>query len=295
MARHVRRETGLDRLCMAGGVALNCKANSRILKEGIFDEIFVQPAAGDAGGAVGAALYTHYRLTGSDKEPQPFFGIGPVFDDSVIERFLVEHNIPHEKADPAVHLKRLALELDAGRIIGIYHGGGEFGPRALGFRSIVADPRDNRMKERINAAVKYREPFRPFAPAVMVEHASDYFDCYGDAPYMLFNYTVHEERRAEIPAVTHVDHSSRIQTVAEQDNPILYRLLAEFKALTGTAVLLNTSFNLRGHPIVNTPEDAFATFCSGGIDIILLGSYLIVKQQVSENLQSQFRFEKADD
>ena len=295
MARHVRQETGLEKLCMAGGVALNCKANSQLLREGIFDEIFVQPAAGDAGGAVGAALYAHYRLTGDDKKPQPFFGLGPIYDDDAIENFLRTHDIPHEKADLSVHLKRLALEIAAGKIVGLYHGGAEFGPRALGFRSIVADPRNNQMKERINAAVKYREPFRPFAPAVMVEHASDYFDCFGDSPYMLFNFTVHEDKRAEIPAVTHVDNSSRIQTVAKEDNAVLHRLLAEFKALTGVAVLLNTSFNLRGHPIVDTPADAFATFCSGGIDIILLGSYLITKQQVPENLQDQFRFEKTDD
>jgi len=295
MARHVHEETGESRLCMAGGVALNCKANSVLLKEGIFDDIYVQPASGDAGGAVGAALYVHYRLTGENKRPQPFFDIGPAFDNDAIEAFLVDNDIPFEKADLAVNVKRLAHEIASGKIVGLYHGSGEFGPRALGFRSIVADPRDNKMKARINAAVKYREPFRPFAPAVMAEHAADYFDCFSEAPYMLFNFTVNEDKRAVIPAVTHVDNSSRIQTVAERDNPVLYKLIDAFRELTGVAVVLNTSFNLRGHPIVNTPEDAFATFCSGGIDIILLGDYLVTKRAVPESTRAKFRFERAVD
>lgn len=295
MARHVRARTGLDRLCMAGGVALNCKANRILRREGIFDEIYVQPASGDAGGSVGAALYTHYKLTGESRQPQPFFGLGPVYDDSEIGAFLDRHDIPCEKADPAVHRKRIAHELAGGKIVAIYQGAAEFGPRALGFRSILADPRDNHMKERINAAVKYREPFRPFAPAVMYEHAAEYFDCFEEAPYMLFNYQVNEDKRAVIPAVTHVDNSSRIQTVTADDNPVLHGILGAFRDLTGVAVLLNTSFNLRGHPIVNTPEDAFATFCSGGIDILLIGPYFIDKTLVPEDLQNKFKFEKGED
>jgi len=143
--------------------------------------------------------------------------------------------------------------------------------------------------------VKYREPFRPFAPAVLIEHASDYFDCEYDAPYMIYNFTVHEDKRLVIPAVTHVDNSSRIQTVAREDNPVFYDLIDEFRRITGVAVVLNTSFNLRGHPIVNTPQDAFATFCSGDIDILLLGRYLLLKEKVPKELQQMFRFEKSTD
>lgn len=294
MARHVKAQTGMDRLCMAGGVALNCTANSVLLREGVFGDIYIEPASGDAGGAIGAALYVHHKLTNERRVPQPFFGIGPTFD-SEVETFLTEHQIPHQAGDQSTQLRRLAQAIAGGQIAGFYQGGAEFGPRALGFRSILADPRDNCMKEKINAAVKYREPFRPFAPAVMGEHAGEYFECDREAPYMLFNFTVWEDKRAVIPAVTHADNSSRIQTVNDRDNPVLYRLLGEFKELTGVPVLLNTSFNLRGHPIVNTPADAFATFCSGGIDILLLGSYLISKQDISQSLQQRFRFEKAND
>jgi carbamoyltransferase len=243
---------------------------------------------------VGAALYAHHRLTNAPRQPQLFFGIGPSFEND-IEAFLAANRIAHETAEPAKLYRRLAEAIAGGKIAGFYQGGAEFGPRALGFRSILADPRDNRMKEKINAAVKYREVFRPFAPAVMSEHASEYFDCDRDAPYMLLNFMVRPDKRSAIPAVTHVDNSSRIQTVTEQNNGPLYRLLAEFRAITGVPVLLNTSFNLRGHPIVNTPEDAFATFCSGGIDILLLGTYLIQKQDISTSLIQRFRFEKSDD
>jgi carbamoyltransferase len=171
----------------------------------------------------------------------------------------------------------------------------EFGPRALGFRSILADPRDHRMKEKINAAVKYREPFRPFAPAVLAENAAEYFDCDGESPYMLFNFMVAEDKRELLGAVTHVDNSSRIQTVKREDNPVYYDLIAAFKEITGVPVVLNTSFNLRGHPIVNTPSDAFATFCSGGIDFLLMGSYLLDKEKVPNDIIRQFAFSKGYD
>lgn len=295
MARHVREQTHMDRLCMAGGVALNCKANGILLKERIFDKVHVQPASGDAGGAVGAALYAHYKLTDEDKKKQPFFDIGPEYTKQDIRTFLDSSRIPYSLDSSNSHLAMLAQEIAAGKIVAIYQGAMEFGPRALGFRSILADPRDNRMKEKINAAVKYREPFRPFAPAVLAEHASEYFDCNGDSPYMLFNFTVAEDKREMIPAVTHVDNSSRIQTVAEKDNPLFYNLLHQFKRVTEVPVLLNTSFNLRGHPIVNTPEDAFATFCSGGIDFLLLEDYLINKSQVPKEIQERFIFKEAPD
>lgn len=295
MARHVRETTGKSNLCMSGGVALNCRANGLLLREQVFDNIYIQPAAGDSGGAVGAALYVHYRLTGEDKRTQPFWDLGATCDDNEIKSFLDSEHIPYESGETEEQLAVLAQELAEGRIVGIYQGAAEFGPRALGFRSIVADPRDNTMKEKINAAVKYREPFRPFAPAVMAEHASDYFDNEVESPYMLFNFNVHPQARKIIPAVTHVDNSSRIQTVSASDNPVFHSLLNEFRKLTGVAVLLNTSFNLRGHAIVNRPEEAFATFCSGGIDILLLGPYLIRKRMISGAELRKFEFEKSDD
>ncbi len=295
MARHVREVTRMSRLCLSGGVALNCKANGLLLKAGIFDDIYVQPSSGDAGGAVGAALYAHYRLSGEHKRPQPFFGIGPVTNDQKIRSFLEHNRIPFIEADNRTNAESLAREIADGKIVGLFHGSAEFGPRALGFRSILADPRDSMMKEKINSAVKYREPFRPFAPAVLEECASDYFDCDRPSPYMLFNFTVHENKRNVIPAVTHIDHSSRIQTVNENDNPLFHLIISHFYKLTGVPVVLNTSFNLRGHPIVNSPKDAFATFASGGIDTILIGRYLLKKENISEEVLAQFRFKQKTD
>ncbi|MDH4157848.1 MAG: hypothetical protein OEW00_11290 [candidate division Zixibacteria bacterium] len=295
MARHVREVTGERRLCLSGGVALNCKANGLLLKEKIFDEVHVQPASGDAGGATGAALYAHYFLSGEDKRDQPFFGIGPQYSAEDVKQFLDEYGIPHTADSLPVQLARLAEKIAGGHITAVFQGAMEFGPRALGFRTIAADPRDIRMKEKINRAVKYREPFRPFAPAVMAEHVSEYFDCENSSPYMLFNFTVAEDKRSVIPAVTHVDNSSRIQTVSREENPYFYHLLQQFERITGVPVLLNTSFNLRGHPIVNRPEEAFATFCSGGIDFLLMEHYLLDKSKIPKELQEQFLFEKALD
>ena len=295
MAHQVKKQTGMNKLCMSGGVALNCKANGILLRERIFDEVYVQPASGDAGGAVGAALYVHYKLTGEQKKPQPFFDVGPRYTSREIKAFLDTNRVSYIVNSTDGHIAKLSEEVAKGKIVAIFQGAMEFGPRALGFRSILADPRDNRMKEKINAAVKYREPFRPFAPAVLSEHATEYFDCNGDSPYMLFNFTVVENKRKVIPAVTHVDNSSRIQTVTRKDNPFLYDFLLYFKQLTGLPVLLNTSFNLRGHPIVNTPEEAFATFCSSGIDFLLIEDYLIEKSQVAGEVQERFIIDKAPD
>jgi carbamoyltransferase len=190
MAYHVKAQTGMDKLCMAGGVALNCKANGILLKERIFDDVYVQPASGDAGGAVGAALYTHYNLTGEPKKQQPFFSIGPYYTDHEIKTFLDTNRVAYMEDGLDAQLVKLAESIAEGKIAAIFQGAMEFGPRALGFRSIIADARDNKMKEKINAAVKYREPFRPFAPIVLAEDSSEYFDCNGDSPYMLFNFTV---------------------------------------------------------------------------------------------------------
>ena len=295
MAHHVREVTGLSRLCMSGGVALNCRANGLLLREGVFDDIYVQPSSGDAGGAVGAVLYAYHRLTGDNKRPQRFFGLGPEYTDNQIEVFLTRYRIPFAHDDIEIQLARLARELTGGAIVALFQGGGEFGPRALGFRSIVADPRDPQMKEKINSTVKFREPFRPFAPAVLKENAAEYFNCEGNSPYMLFNYAVRKDKQRLIPAVTHVDGSARIQTVARSDNPVFYDLIAEFNRLTGVPVLLNTSLNLRGYPIVNRPEDAMATFCSSGIDFLLMGHYLVDRRRVPEEVSNRFSLERGYD
>jgi len=295
MARHVREKTNLSKLCLSGGVALNSTINGKLIQLDLFDEICAQPAAGDAGGAVGAALYAHYQLSGDRKKVQPFFGIGPSYDESEIKKFLDENGIPYRDEPIATQLSFLAQQIAGGAIVGLFQGAMEFGPRALGFRSIVADPRDDHMKKKINEAVKYREPFRPFAPAVLREKVAEYFDCQGEAPYMVVNYIVRENKRQIIPAVTHVDNSSRIQTVAEKDNPLFYKLIREFEKLTGVPVLLNTSFNLRGYPIVNTPQEALATLCSGGIDILLLERFLLVKKDVSRDILRKFLLNKKID
>ena len=288
IAAHVRLVTKQKNLCFSGGVALNSAANGKLIKQGIFDEIYVQPAAGDAGGAVGAALFAHYRLSGDRKKPQPFFGIGPGYQENEIKDFLEQNSIPYRDVGLDAQLRFIAQKIADGNVAAIFQGALEFGPRALGFRSIIADPRDNRMKEKINAAVKYREPFRPFAPAVLKEKAAEYFDCPGEAPYMIVNYAVRADKRRIIPAVTHVDNSARIQTVAREDNPIFYQLIAEFEKLTGLPVLLNTSFNLRGYPIVNTPRDALETFCTGGIDHLLLERFLIAKKDLTDDIIVRF-------
>jgi len=286
----------IDGELMAGGVALNYTANGLLLRKKLFKNIYVQPASGDAGGAAGSALYVHHKITGENKRKQRFFNLGSVYSDDEIKKFLEMQGIPYLKNEEIKSVRRAAQEMADGKIVGIYQGSAEYGPRALGFRSILADPRDNQMKENINAAVKYREPFRPFAPAVMIEDAPDYFECDGNEyPYMLFNFKVHEEKRGIIPDVTHVDNSSRIQTVSKDDNPVFHNIISELKDITGVAVVLNTSFNHRGYPIVNTPEDAFATFCSGGIDILLLGNYIVDKKAITKELYNKYRFEKADD
>ena len=295
MAAHIKKETGMKRLCLSGGVALNCKVNGLLLKQGLFDEIYAQPASGDAGGAVGAALYTHYQISGEDKKNQPFFTIGPSYSGDEIKLFLDDNKIKYRAGELDLHIKYAAEQIADGKILGLFQNGMEFGPRALGFRSIVADPRNNQMKEKINAAVKYREQFRPFAPAVLEEKAEDYFDCCAPAPYMLFNFNVNKSKQDIIPAVTHVDNSSRIQTVSKSDNPVFHQLISEFEKLTDVSILLNTSFNMRGYPIVNSPVEAFETFCTGGIDILLMGSTLIVKDDISADIINRFRLDKKFD
>lgn len=284
MAAHAKKLTGENKLCLSGGVALNCAAGGKLLQSGLFDDIYIQPASSDSGGAVGAALYAHYSLTDEMKTDNgSYFTFGPAYSEEVVEIFLKEIKAPHKRIDESELPKFIADNLANDKIVAIFSGPMEFGPRALGFRSILADPRKAEMKERINRAVKFREPFRPFAPAVTEEKAVEYFEGARKSPFMLFNFNVRPEKRERIPAVTHVDGTARIQTVNRKDNCLLYDILVQFEKLTGTAVLLNTSFNLRGHPIVLSPRDAFRTFISSGIDILVMENHIILKEEIKSD------------
>jgi len=298
MARHAQAVTGARHLCLAGGVALNCVANGRILREGPFENIWIQPAAGDAGGALGAALlaWHHYldrprpRPSGSDGQKTSL--LGPAYDPA---GFVRRERIPHAELDDDLLMNRTAELLDSGKVIGWFQDRMEFGPRALGNRSILADPRPAEMQERLNRKIKFRESFRPFAPAVLEEKTSEYFDLEKPSPYMLLVAAVKSgtapaaptpgttflERlrniRSRIPAVTHVDHSARVQTVAKAEHPRFHRLLSEFERRTGCPVLVNTSFNVRGEPPVCTPEDAYRCFMKTEMDYLVMGNLLIAK------------------
>jgi carbamoyltransferase len=289
MARHARELTGESNLCLSGGVALNCAAAGKLLQSGIFDDVYVQPASSDAGGAVGAALYAYYAIADSAKRnDQPYFTLGPSFSEREIREFLEAENIPYTYL-PDERLCLFAAErLTEGKIVALFHGPMEFGPRALGFRSILADPREGEMKAKINQAVKFREAFRPFAPVVTEENARQYFESGNPSPYMLFNFEVKDTARAIIPAVTHKDNTARIQTVNGSGNPLLYDILKSFEGRTGVPVLLNTSLNLRGRPIVRTPEEAFATFVSSGIDVLILENFVIEKTNIDTGKLDRF-------
>lgn len=306
MARTAHRETGLSDLCMAGGVALNCVANARVLREGPFRRLWVQPAAGDAGGALGAAQLAWHRALGApravargpDGRPRDAMRgalLGPTFDDAAIERCLQQAGAVYERLDRVDVPRRVAALLAAGRVVGWVDGRMEFGPRALGARSILGDPRDPTMQARMNVAIKFREGFRPFAPSVLAERAGAWFDLDVDSPYMLLTAAVRPEHRlpdaagdrwgidrlnvprSEIPAVTHVDYSARVQTVDRETNPGYHALLVAFEALTGCPVLVNTSFNVRGEPIVCTPDDAYRCFLRTGLDALAIGPFLLDK------------------
>jgi carbamoyltransferase len=302
MVRAAHRETGLDRLCLAGGVALNCVGNGRILREGPFKEIWIQPAAGDAGGALGAAQLIWHRHC---KQPRGVSGrdqmrgayLGPEFGDAEIEGFLRRVGASYERLAREDLLPRVAGILAGEKIVGWFNGRMEFGPRALGSRSIIGDPRSPRMQAQMNIKIKFREGFRPFAPSVLRERVSEYFELDCDSPYMLLVAPVQPSRRialtaeqqqlwgidllnipkSDIPAVTHVDYSARIQTVSRDTNPDYYDLIREFERQTGCAVIVNTSFNVRGEPIVCTPEDAYRCFMRTHIDFLVLGPYLLDK------------------
>ncbi len=304
VTRTLHRETEVDYLCMAGGVALNCVGNGRILREGPFKGIWIQPAAGDAGGAVGAALTAWYRY---DDQPRRSVGtdrmkgsyLGPRHTNAEIEQFLESASAPYELLDDEQLVDRVAQDLADGKVVGWFQGRMEFGPRALGGRSILGDARNTKMQSVMNLKIKYRESFRPFAPSILRERVSDFFEMNTDSPYMLLVAPVQKKRRlpllasqsglwgidllnvprSEIPAVTHLDYSARIQTVHEETNPRYYRLLKAFEAHTGCPVLVNTSFNVRGEPIVGAPEDAYRCFMRTEMDVLVLENCVLYKTQ----------------
>jgi carbamoyltransferase len=308
MARTVHRDTGLEDLCMAGGVALNCVANGRLLREGPFKRLWIQPAAGDAGGALGVAkLIWHRQLKAPRsvcRNPDEMRGayLGPGFTDEAIEVFLKEAGAVYHKLDRSCLLETAARLLADEKVVGWFNGRMEFGPRALGSRSILGDPRSPRMQAKMNLKIKFREGFRPFAPSVLRERVAEYFEMDVDSPYMMLVAPVKRERqvpmsdeqrrlwgierlnavRSDIPAVTHVDYSARVQTVSRDVNPDYYDLIREFEKLTGCPVVVNTSFNVRGEPIVCTPKDAHTCFMRTHIDALVLGPYLLHKGEQDE-------------
>ncbi|MGL5018679.1 MAG: carbamoyltransferase family protein [Luteolibacter sp.] len=299
LARHARDDTGLQNLCMAGGVALNCVANGRILREKIFDRLWIQPAAGDAGGALGAALAV-WHLHKDHPQPRQIVRpdamqgsfLGPEFSDDEIEAVLREHQAVYRKLETGNLFDTVADLLAGEKIVGWVQGRMEFGPRALGHRSILGDPRSPQMQSVLNLKVKFRESFRPFAPAVLRERAAEFFELEVESPYMLLVAPVHPRQRLEtppaasgmerlkqlrssLPAVTHVDYSARVQTVTAEQNPVFHALLKRFEAKTGCPVLMNTSFNVRGEPVVCSPDDAYRCFVNTEMDYLAIGNFLL--------------------
>lgn len=287
MAHNAYKETGLKHLCMAGGVALNSVANGRILRETPFEELYVQPSAGDGGGAIGAALYAYHMVLG---KPRHFIMEhaywGEEHGPGEVEKFLRENGIDYHRFNDEDKLITYVVDrLQEGKVIGWSQGRFEWGPRALGNRSILADPRRADMKDLVNVKIKFREPFRPFAPSVLADRAEEYFVLpeavkHYPARFMLYVVDVQGGKRETLPAITHVDGTGRLQTVRKEVNPKYYRLIETFGKATGVPVVLNTSFNLKGEPIVNTPAEAFNTFSQSGMDTLVLGEYVIEKAKV---------------
>ena len=264
------------KLCFAGGVALNCSLNGKIIESGLFDEIFVQPASGDNGAALGACLLSYKILTG-DLKPKKIhnFYLGSRFSNDKIKKIIEEYDVKYSFHEDISH--ETAVSLKNGKIVGWFQGGAEFGPRALGNRSILTAPFPKSMKEYLNSRVKFREEFRPFAPAILFEYTKDYFEINQESPHMLIAVDVKEEKINEIPAVVHVDNTARVQTVTKENNTRFMKLLESFYEITNCPVILNTSFNVKGQPIVNTPEDALECFLDTNIDVLILGNYFITK------------------
>lgn len=302
-AQHVFKKTKEKNLCLAGGVALNCVANGRLLREGPFENIWIQPAAGDAGGALGAALFAWHQIeqqprqTDNKNDSQHASLLGPQFSNEDIEKFLDENAIPFKKYDEEELLEKTSALLANEKVVGWFQGRMEYGPRALGGRSIIADARSPKMQSRMNLKIKYRESFRPFAPSILEERVSDYFEIDRKSPYMLLVANIRKDRqrqmsadekklwglaklhlaRSDIPAVTHVDYSARIQTVSEKENGRYYRLIQKFQEKTGCPVIINTSFNVRGEPIVCTPQDAYVCFMRTEMDYLILENFILDK------------------
>ncbi len=302
--RHVQKETGEKNLVLAGGVALNCVANGKLLRDSVYDDIWIQPASGDAGGALGAALFTWHQVLGGNRETngtedlQKGSYLGPSWTDKQIEDFLVTNNIPFQKMDEDSLIDSVADSIAEGKVAGRFSGRMEFGPRALGNRSIIGDPRSVTMQSIMNLKIKNRESFRPFAPSVLLENAEEYFDLQVASPYMLLVAQVQKHRctnmteeqtklfgidklnvpRSDIPAVTHIDFSARVQTVDGKHNPGYYKLIKSFRDKTGYGVVINTSFNVRGEPIVCSPQDAYLCFMRTEMDILSLGNFLLTKE-----------------
>ena len=314
LTKDIAKEYNVKNLCMAGGVALNCVANGKILKNKVFENIWVQPAAGDAGGSLGAALaYWHQELNNKRsvnlEDSMNGSYLGPKFDEQVIEKSLSKLGAHFIKLDSESLTEKIANELKNGKIIGWFQGRMEFGPRALGCRSIIADPRSEKMQKDLNLKIKFRESFRPFAPSILREDLNDWFELNRDSPYMLLVADVKENikikefennkklfgidrlnlKRSSIPAVTHVDYSARIQTVHKETNPKYYNLLKNFKKLTNCPILVNTSFNIRGEPIVCTVEDAFRCFMGTELDILVCENFILQKNDQDKNLLNDYK------
>ena len=320
MGREAKRLTGADYLCMAGGVALNCVSNGKIQKSGIFKDIFIQPAAGDAGGALGAAQAAYHIYFGQEShitwknDNMRGSYLGPTFSDLDVELTAKKYGATYTRFDDFKELSNeVAKLLSEGNVVGWVQGRMEFGPRALGGRSILGDPRNSEMQKKLNLKIKYRESFRPFAPSVLAENCAEYFDYDGISPYMLLVHPVAEERRnalpanydsmdlrnklyyerSDLPSITHIDYSARIQTVHKETNPRYWELINAFKELTGYAVIVNTSFNVRGEPIVSTPNDSYRCFMRTEMDYLVVGNYVFDKRQQPEwqekdNWQEEF-------
>ena len=314
LAKSIAEETQEKNLCLAGGVALNCVANGILLNEKIFNNIWIQPAAGDAGGALGAALSTWYlhhnkeRFVSSERDGMKGSFLGPEFKDEEIEAELKACRAVYEKLSEAKLIDEVALALADKKAVGWMQGRMEFGPRALGGRSIIADPRSSVMQKQLNLKVKYRESFRPFAPSVLREDVSEWFEHYTDSPYMLLVAGVQKDKRREmtadeeglfgidklnvprssVPAITHVDYSARIQTVHANTNPRYYALISKFKEKTGCPLVVNTSFNVRGEPIICTPTEAFKCFMGTELDVLAVGNYLLFKEEQDETLRENY-------
>jgi carbamoyltransferase len=314
LAWGIAKETGERNLCLAGGVALNCVANGILLRKKIFDNIWIQPAAGDAGGALGAALSTWYlhhnkeRAVSTERDAMKGAYLGPEFTDNEIETELTNCGAVFKKCSEAELIEEVACALADEKAVGWMQGRMEFGPRALGGRSIIADPRSPVMQKQLNLKVKYRESFRPFAPSVLREDVGEWFEHETDSPYMLLVADVQNDKRramteeeealfgidklnvprSSVPAITHVDYSARIQTVHADTNPKYHAVISKFKEKTGCALVVNTSFNVRGEPIICTPTDAFKCFMGTEMDVLAVGNYVLYKEHQDEALKENY-------